>query len=160
MQWCFQGPPLPPQKVMRIIWVFSLELQTTTFRAIMHPCMLNWSPPGRPKKTHVFLMKWALVPPGAAQCDQPLASNGHFWQHVLPFRPLPCSLGAVGRPSGLSNGLRCQVWAPNSLFWHLLVMCTPAVAHNLPRIWLQALLPCSLGAVSYTHLTLPTTPYV
>ena len=34
-----------------------------------------------------------------------------------------------------------QIFGPDLIFWHLLVICTPVVAANLANIWLQALLP-------------------
>ena len=42
-----------------------------------------------------FLINWALVPPGTAQCDHLLASNAHFWRHVLAFRPFRALLGPL-----------------------------------------------------------------
>ena len=47
-----RAPPWPP-KIMQIKWVLSFKLQATIFRTIMHPCMLNGSQLGRPKK-HTF----------------------------------------------------------------------------------------------------------
>ena len=98
------GPPGPPQNHANQLGVL-IKIANDHFscdHALVHAQFFaTWAL----QKTYVFLMYGALVPSWAAQCDQPVASNGHFGQHVLPFRPLPCSLGAVGRPSGLSNGL-------------------------------------------------------
>ena len=135
MQWWPQGPPLPPPKTMQINWGFSLKLQTTTFRAIMHSCICSLVRHLVAPKNIRFPYLWGTCPARGHQCDQPLASNGHFGQPVLSFRPLLCPLGAAGRPSGLSNGLGCQLLGLNFIFlaptWHLHTSCCPKLGQHL-----------------------------
>ena len=135
IEWCPQGPSLGPPKINANHTGFLIQIENDHFSCDHAPLHAQLFAIWSLQKTYVFLINWALLPPGAAQCDQHLASNAHFWQHVLPFRPLPCSLGAVGRPSGLSNGLRCQFSVPKSSFWHLQralhTSCCPKLGQHL-----------------------------
>ena len=126
-------PPCPP-KVMQINWGFSLKLQTTTFRAIMHSCMLNCSPPGRSKKHTFSPCMGHLSRPGPSMCP----TSGFKWPlwatcPLIPPSPVP----SWGRWSLFwaiiwslmpTFGLEFQFLAPT---WHSHTSCCPKLGQRL-----------------------------
>ena len=75
MQWCPQGPLWAPQNHANYLG-FLIQIENDHFSCDHAPLHAQLCAFWSLQKTYVFLINWALVPPGAAQCDQPPASDG------------------------------------------------------------------------------------